>query len=361
MAEVRNYYAGGNTGSGFYSYYNYIFPYKSGKKVIFKGGPGTGKSSLIKTLGKSLEEKFPTVDYYWCSSDNHSLDALAVEKIVCFVDGTAPHLIDPRYPGVCDEIINLGQFWDEAVLAPYKNEIIELTDLNSDCFKKAYKYLSQAAVFFREWEYYYREAMDNAAVNRNTLSLTEDFLSNAVPSQTPLRHLFAAAITPGGIDCKIDSVVKKDYEIFAIQGSPGTGVKNILSYIHQQCLLRGIYAEILHCPLNPQDIDVIVLPHSKSAILDLSNHIVNYEKCLQIKKFRRRLDMEQFVKPENIDPYAKHIAVARDRFYASIQEAINYIKNAKIYHDKLESFYIPAMDFEAINQLGQKLISKYTS
>ena len=48
-----------------------------------------------------------------CSSDNNSLDGIVIPKLkIAILDGTA-HVVDPVFPGVVDEIINLGQFWDE--------------------------------------------------------------------------------------------------------------------------------------------------------------------------------------------------------------------------------------------------------
>lgn len=54
------------------------------------------------------------MEYFYCSSDTDSLDGIASPSLkVAAIDGTAPHVIEPDYPGVYDEIINLEDFWDE--------------------------------------------------------------------------------------------------------------------------------------------------------------------------------------------------------------------------------------------------------
>lgn len=54
------------------------------------------------------------LEYMHCSSDSESLDGIVIPaKKVALLDGTAPHVVDPKNPGAVDEIINLGDFWDE--------------------------------------------------------------------------------------------------------------------------------------------------------------------------------------------------------------------------------------------------------
>ncbi len=56
--KTRNLYPGGNTPCGFYSYYNYILPQRKAEKIFcIKGGPGTGKSTLMKKIGRHFVDK----------------------------------------------------------------------------------------------------------------------------------------------------------------------------------------------------------------------------------------------------------------------------------------------------------------
>src|SRR6056297_375720 len=123
---VRRFFPGGNTSKGFYSYYDNILGQKEAKKIIIlKGGPGVGKSSFMKKLGKSMEERKYNVEYHHCSSDNNSVDGVVFPQIgVALIDGTAPHVVDPKNPGAVDEILHLGDFWDERKMIENKDLII---------------------------------------------------------------------------------------------------------------------------------------------------------------------------------------------------------------------------------------------
>ena len=93
-AEARIcYYLGANAPSGFYSLYDQLIDPEQARDVrILKGGPGCGKSTLMKQVGTAMEEAGLTVEYVRCSGDPDSLDAIVIPAIgAAVVDGTAPH------------------------------------------------------------------------------------------------------------------------------------------------------------------------------------------------------------------------------------------------------------------------------
>jgi len=90
--KIRRVFPGGNTSKGFYSYYDNIINKDANRIFILKGGPGTGKSSLMKKIGQILLDKGYDVEYHHCSSDNNSVDGIVIPKLkVGLIDGTAPH------------------------------------------------------------------------------------------------------------------------------------------------------------------------------------------------------------------------------------------------------------------------------
>ena len=136
-------FAAANSGSGFVSFYGEIFGNREIKrKYIIKGGPGTGKSGFMKRTASFVKEKGFAVEYYRCSSDPDSLDGIIINGKIAIIDGTAPHSADTELPGVRDEILNLGQFWDSEKLAARVKEVEELNTQKGGSYKRAYRYLS---------------------------------------------------------------------------------------------------------------------------------------------------------------------------------------------------------------------------
>ncbi|MGS0764200.1 PRK06851 family protein [Syntrophomonas curvata] len=356
MPKIRNLFPGGNTCYGFYSFYDYMVSPAVERKIILKGGPGVGKSSFMKKMGEDFLAQGYDIEYHWCSSDNESLDGAVIGKQqICILDGTAPHVVDPRFPGAVDEIINLGNYWHQKAIRKNRPAIIELTQIISRCFKRAYQRLEESKIAWEEWESYYLEARDNEAANRNILALARDLVSGLGDDRQNIRHLFAAAITPGGVVSKIDSLIDNGYSLFAVKGNPGTGIKELFTYTWQTMNLSAAEAEFYHNPFDPNSIDIIVLPSSRSVLIDVSGHLFDYAALLPGIRQRRFLDFDQLVRKSVIDAHEKYIVSARERFHSGIRDAIGFIRQAKEYHDELESYYVPAMDFDAMEAMRQEL------
>ena len=93
-AEPRvQFYLGANAPSGFYSLYDQLIdPDQAQDVMILKGGPGCGKSSLMRKVGAAMEEQGLAVECIQCSGDPDSLDAVVIPALAtAIVDGTAPH------------------------------------------------------------------------------------------------------------------------------------------------------------------------------------------------------------------------------------------------------------------------------
>lgn len=147
----KTYFGAANGYSGFRSNFDKIFsPYKLDKLFIIKGGPGTGKSTLMKKIKSNYLEK-AEITTVLCSSDPASFDGLIISKkgvSIGIVDGTAPHVVEPEYPGAIEEIINLGDGFDYAGLGGRKKEILSLSDSKKSSYKRAYKYMKTAGLIY---------------------------------------------------------------------------------------------------------------------------------------------------------------------------------------------------------------------
>lgn len=361
MPQVRHLFPGGNTCCGFHSFYEHLAKPGVVRKFILKGGPGVGKSTLMKQIGRHFAEQGCDVEFHWCSSDADSLDGIVIgPHQVCFLDGTAPHVVDPRYPGAVDEIVNLGEYWHREAIAAERDTVIRLTQEISFCFERAYCRLQEAQWACRDWSAYLGRVRDPRSVSRNILALTSDFLHGAIAAAEwpDIRRLFPGAITPDGIVVKANHILPENTILFAVKGSPGSGVKQLLAHIVAMIELNGFRAEIFHNPLDPALVDIILLPDMNRAIVDVGDPLFEYSTQLSGVRYRRQLDFDQLIPAGALDAYAKRIALARDRCETGVAEAVEWIAQAKQIHDHLEQVYIPAMDFSSIDRLRSRLIEE---
>lgn len=146
ISTKRRYFAAANGIFGFQNYFARIFDSPSYRRIfVLKGGPGTGKSSLMKKITRTFPDGAYRTEAFFCSSDPDSLDGVTVENArgkVAVLDGTAPHERDAVIPGAIDEIVNLGEAWDSEVLKHRREEILKLTKKKQACYAAAYRYLA---------------------------------------------------------------------------------------------------------------------------------------------------------------------------------------------------------------------------
>ncbi len=146
--DQRAFFIGANTKDGFTFADRQLFDESRFESFyIIKGGPGTGKSSLMKALRHHFKKIGAHITSYYCSSDPDSLDALIISKdgkAIAVADGTAPHVFEAQLPGVSSQIVNLGDLWDREKLIENRQHIASLSADKAICFSNAKKFISAA-------------------------------------------------------------------------------------------------------------------------------------------------------------------------------------------------------------------------
>lgn len=353
--KINNYFPGGNTAIGFYSFYQYL-PYKTDKTFILKGGPGTGKSTLMKKIGYEMTDHGYDIEFHWCSSDNNSLDGVVIPALRAAVhDGTAPHLIDPINPGAVEEIVNLGEFWDSEHLFKHRQEIIRTNQLIKDNFEKVYRYLKAASIICNEWESYYIERLDITRVNQKTAALTSQLLGEkSFTASTRERHLFASAITPGGYVNHFENLTSDLDQRYLIKGQPGTGKSTLIKKVGDALFHNGYEIIYFHSALNPEKIEGIIVPEKKLSIVNAAPPH-NFKAT---KDGDQIIDMNSCVNMAAVRQFSEEIKKVENLFQQIMNQAYLYLKEAKSAHDQLEEFYVAAMDFNGVEAKRRFLIKE---
>jgi hypothetical protein len=359
--KVRHMYPGGNTPKGFFSYYKYIIPAHEANRIfVLKGGPGTGKSSLIRKIGQTLCEMGYDIEFMHCSSDNNALDGVTIPRIkVAVFDGTTPHEMDLVYPGAVDEIINLGDYWKSQGFFNSREKIIWLKSQIKEAFTAAYRYLKAAAILKEDTESIYEYALDRQKERNFTLELcnqlfADDCILNRMGQE---RKLFASAITPGGFSDYLDSIVS-GYKIIRLYTPFGGRTDNILELIRNKALLYGYDIESYFCPMDPERIEHMIIPDLKVCIItankfhDISE--INNKNCFTYF-------INEFYNMDRVEKSSKRLDFNGTYTEILLKQAIGCILDAKNLHDELENLYIENMDFKALGKLREILLQRILS
>jgi len=344
--EITHYMPGANTPQGFYSLYDHIARVDANKIFVLKGGPGVGKSTFMKAIARELLDRGYDVEYHHCSADNNSIDAIYIPAgDIALVDGTSPHVVDPKNPGAVDEIIHLGDYWNEEALREpaTRTAILRLTRACTFRFKRANDALRAAKAYLDEWSAYYAEHLDQAAVASAGEDLIEATVARRLAKKGSARRHFASAITYDGAKSWLASLFDGCARRYVIQGPPGTGKAAILGRLAETALARGYALEVFHCPMFPERVDhLLIRDLNLGVITDFWPH--EYVP----KPGDRVIDTGTFVDQAGVSGYAADIAAAEEGYQAAIAREIYQLGQAKQNHDELERCYIPHMDFVGV-------------
>lgn len=350
-SNIRRLFPGGNTSVGFYSYYHHVIDLKEANRVFFiKGGPGVGKSSMMKKIGKRMLDEGFNLEFHHCSADPDSIDAVVLPDLkIAMIDGTAPHVLDPKYPGAVDEIINLGEYWYEDPLKSNRDEIIRAIEDNSNIYKRVYKYLGAAKLIHDDIEWIYTKAMDFQKQNALTNSFIEDIFKNTkiLNRESKVRHLFGSAYTHKGHIDFAESYIGIMENIYYINGKEGTGKSTILKRIVERAIEYGLNIEVFHEPLEPLKIESIIIEDLNLAITTNGKY-----------KEKKGLSLNELLNGELLDQYKLELQNSEELFDQMIEDARVNLKKSKINHDLIESYYIPNIDFDGVNMKTEELIEK---
>lgn len=351
--KIRNYFAGGNTARGFHNLYESNLQGLN-RLFILKGGPGTGKSSLMKKIGKEWVEKGFDIELLHCSSDNNSIDGVIIRSLgVGIVDGTAPHVIEPKAPGAVEEYINLGEAWDRNALAKHKEAIQKISAQISGSFQKAYATFKEALDIHDDWEKIYIENMDFKKADQLTNKLIESFFGKMrLNKKADVRHRFLGAATPKGAVDFVPNLTEEISKRYFIKGRPGSGKSTLLKKLAAAAEERGVDTEVYHCGFDPHSLDMVIFRELGIAIFDSTAP----HEYFPSRDGDEIIDMYKIlITPGTDEIYAEMLERISANYKNKMTEATSYLARAKTLHDDLEAIYIAAMDFSVVNQIQEKI------
>ncbi len=340
------YFLGGTSPDGFKTRFGDTIFDTDYRTYIIKGGPGTGKSSLMKRISATFPDA--EKELYYCSSDPDSLDAIVfIKSRTVFVDGTSPHTFEPEYPGAVQQLVDLGSCWNAKMLQKNKPEIIS----------KTADYLHYHGICRRYVTALSSVAEDTAQIGK--LALDEDkldgFTERLAKKILPKKQAFdeniimyrqLSALTPKGYITNIPY----GYTVYLLNDNLYYGSELFLRKFTDIAMLKGYDVCVSQITiLGGNKFEHIFIPELKIAIMTASpvNCLNIPEK--QVINFRRFYD-KNIIRQRKMRIRFNEGAVREFR-----DEAVNALVNAKSEHDKLEAYYIKCIDFDKVNSIAEKL------
>ena len=348
--RFSKYFLAANSAEGFVSHFGDNYDFADGwRAYVIKGGPGTGKSSFMKYVAVKAVDRGYNVELCPCSSDPDSLDGVIIKEIKAIIlDGTAPHAVEPRLPGVCEEIINPGEFWNSEKLRQKSKQIIATTKENKKLHKTVAAYISAAGELIHDNLKLSKRFTNAKKAEQFGLKLALQLLPKRTNAKLQEWVRFIGGVTPKGV-IAFKSTVEDFYKnITVIDDNYGAAANIIMQQIRDTALMRGYEIITLKNPLLPSKmIDHILIP-------ELSLAVVREYEYIKFKDQHRRIHARRFYDINVLREVRPRITFNRRVARELLLGAIETLARAKAVHDELEKYYIDAMDFKAMTLFAEQ-------
>ncbi len=341
---MEKYFAASNSSEGFCSYYNEIFNSQAYYKIyVIKGGSGTGKSFFMKEIAKCAELNGFSVRYIYCSSDADSLDGIIInEKKIAVLDGTSPHVYEPKYLGAVESFVNLADFLDEKILISSRKVIENISKEKQKGFERVYRNLSA----YRKLSENIEDIVLPTLKYEKLKKYATRFAAGLEKESGEIERLLVRAIGMRGLT-SFDTYFENAKIYYEVNDYFETA-HFMMQEIYYSMREKKIDLRISSNPIIRDRVDVLCAK-SSGLTFEISNEISDEARSINMKRF---VDASAISKIRH-----EYRAIARVRDNV-LDLAVSEFENIKKYHFILEEIYGSAMNFEAKEQFTREFCNK---
>ncbi len=349
MPDTR-YFLGANTPSGFYSLYHELSdPDKFRRVYVIKSGPGSGKSTLMRRVGRHARAAGYDVEEILCSGDPDSLDAVIIPALgAAVVDGTSPHVIEPECPGVIDRYLDLSDYYDREGLQPLKDDIIAAFAAYKGHYKRAYRALGAAGELRQNMsELLGTEALQHRLAKRAAGIIGRE-IKKTGSGEGRCDPRFLNAVSCQGRVALWDTVAAQADRVYELSDSYGLS-HHLLAPILTAALAAGHDAVACPDPMAPGKLAHVILPGLGLAF------VTSAPESPWPKHPYRRIRVDAMVDPDLYRTSRPRLRFTRRVAGALMDDAMAGLAQAKEAHDRLEALYHPYVDFDGVGQVADRV------
>lgn len=353
--QVR-FFLGANSPTGFYSLYDQLIDLDRAQALyLLKGGPGCGKSTLMRSVGQRLEEAGHPVEYIQCSGDPDSLDAIVDHQLgAAIVDATAPHVVEPTCPGALERYVNLGDCYDEAALKPMRHQLVDAMAGYKDCYRRAYRCLTAAAEIRADL----RALLETPALERRMVRRARGILSRECKQTggqagTSVQRFLGAVCCQGRV-CNFSTVEALCQRVYVLCDTYGLG-HPLLSTLAAGAMAAGYDVIVCPDPTQPDRMSHVLIP-----ALSLGFVSSPPEQPYTGRSYRR-LRLDAMADGEVLRHSRARLRFSRKIAAALTDEAVEAMAQAKEMHDHLETLYHPHVDFDRVEAIAADIAGQLLS
>lgn len=272
-AGVRHYFAEGLTTRGYISLLpNMVIGWQ--RIYVLQGGPGTGKSTLIKVLGLEMLDRGYEVDFLRSAREPDSMAGFILPRVAFAVlDAQEISSLRWRAPGVTEKLIDFSIFCDDQKLLKLRKKILSAEEQLADIQARLEEVMAETLGDYYEKSFakYLNDSGDSSWINGGLNRWVKKVPTGPWPlvrhaleqlQKSIIAPCFLHGLTPEGW-LNLAPHFLSDCDQIRLEGEE---TLEALNWILREAQQLGQIMEIVLHPLNPDDVIGLVFPQRNLAI-----------------------------------------------------------------------------------------------
>ena len=355
MDEIVNaprFFLGANTPQGFVSRYDQLgSPHQGWRQYLVKGGPGTGKSTLMKRVARQLDRRCGPIQYIHCSSDVDSLDGFVLPQLkVAVCDATPPHVLEPRYPGAFENVVAITDCWDRELLYRRREEILSLFSTIARCHEGCVRFLAGVGAMTADAARIAGEAADWEKIDRYAAGIAAREAKPRRSRRGEDQVRFLSAVTNKGPVFFHQTARLLCPRLLLIDDEAGAAAPRLVAALGERFREAGWDTITCFCPM---------APYTKAEHLLCPQLGLGFVTVNRFHKVpgggERVIHARRFLRQDALRLGKKRIAFQLRGARQLTEQASVLLAEAKSWHDHLEDCYRDSVDFRRVEALADRL------
>lgn len=339
------FFLGANSRRGFVSLFEGVAAEDPERDVyMIKGGPGCGKSTLIGRVCRSLAADGELVEAIYCTSDARSLDGMVLNgRRLALLDATAPHALEPAFPGVRGDYLTLPGLSDRQSLKAELPALLTLSAAAKEHYAQAYRLISASAQVDEHITQSIRPYFAADRLRRRAKGIIAREMPRQSDRRGVLKKRFLDGITPDGavrLTPTIDLLCTRVYDLFDSHGFAPLLLQPLL----EGALARGYDVYACYCPKDPDKLLHLLIP-----ALSLG-FVTSCPAQYYAGSPYRRIRVDAYVDCGPRKQLRGHARLLSRLSESLIADAAAEIAAAHALHTRIEELYRPHIDFAALDR-----------
>lgn len=344
----RTYFLGGASSGGFET--AFWAEQKDFYGFYLKGGPGTGKSTLMKKLAAAFAGE--NISLYHCASDPRSLDAVVFEERGVFVaDTTAPHESSTPLPFITGELTDLAEGLNAAFLRERADEIRTLYAANQAAHGQAKKGIAGITAMQDQIAMTGHQALLGEKLSGYASRLAKRILPKGNGSPVPVRFRQSCALTPEGLL----TLLPEEYSRVYLCDAWYAAAQTLLHMLAETAAGAGVKTEVtVSLTQTGRPYTHVILPEQKLALIAVPKAPADTgtDSVMQMQRF---YDADMLRGQRALGRFCASTAARTEA------QTVQLLSEALRIHDALEEHYIGALDTAFLDQKAASMITAILS